>query len=123
MGFAAFKFQLTQLCDTLQNPLVLTWKDASKWRQSRVKEALPLPRFVVQRLEEVVVSNPCEDGLLLCAILAMIWGSLRWSDIQRLSLDSVILDKGVLKGWCRRTKSSVRGMPWAFLTCGLCNQQ
>ena len=123
MDFAAFKFQLTQLCDTLQNPLVLAWKDASKWRQSRVKEALPLPLIVVQGLEEVVVSDPCEGGLLLCAILAMFWGSLRWSDIQRLSLDSVILDKGVLKGWCWRTKSSVRGMPWALLTCGLCNQQ
>ena len=35
MGVAALKFQLRQLCDTLQKPLVL----ASKWRQSRVKKA------------------------------------------------------------------------------------
>ena len=65
MGFAAFKFQLRQLCDTLQKPLVLAWNGASKWRQSHMKKALPLPLVVVQRLEEAVVSDPCEDGLML----------------------------------------------------------
>ena len=56
-----------------------------------MKEALPLPLIVVQRLEKAVVSDPCEDGLMLCIILAMIWGSLQWSDIQRMPLDSVFL--------------------------------
>ena len=54
-----------------------------------MKEALPLPLIVVQRLEEAVVSDPCEDGL--GTILAMTWGSLQWSDIQAMPLDSVIL--------------------------------
>ena len=88
-----------------------------------MKEALPFPLIVVQRLGEAVLNDPCEDGLLLCIILAVVCGSLRWSDIQRLSLGSVVLDKGVLKGWCWRTKSGVRGMPRASLACGLCKQQ
>ena len=56
-----------------------------------MKEALPLALIVVQLLEEAAVSDPCEDGLVLCTFLAMIWGSLQWSDIQRTSLSSVIL--------------------------------
>ncbi|CAE7853523.1 unnamed protein product, partial [Symbiodinium necroappetens] len=90
----------------LENPLVLAWKQADKWHRSRVKEALPLPLIVVQRLEAAVLGEPGEDRLLLCAILAMVWGSLRWSDVQRMALDSVVLDGGALMGWCWRTKSS-----------------
>ena len=96
MGFAAFKFQLSSLTKVLENPLVLAWKQADKWHRSRVKEALPLPLIVVQRLEAAVLGEPGEDRLLLCAILAMVWGSLRWSDVQRIALDSVVLDGGAL---------------------------
>ncbi|OLQ06361.1 hypothetical protein AK812_SmicGene10361 [Symbiodinium microadriaticum] len=119
MGFAAFKFQLSSLTKVLENPLVLAWKQADKWHRSRVKEALPLPLIVVQRLEAAVLGEPGEDRLLLCAILAMVWGSLRWSDVQRMALDSVVLDGGALMGWCWRTKSSVRGMAWAMISSGL----
>ncbi|CAE7484089.1 unnamed protein product, partial [Symbiodinium microadriaticum] len=49
----------------------------------------------------------------------MVWGSLRWSDVQRMALDSVVLDGGALMGWCWRTKSSVRGMAWAMISSGL----
>ena len=119
MGFAAFKFQLSSLTKVLENPLVLAWKQADKWHRLRVKEALPLPLIVVQRLEAAVLGEPGEDRLLLCAILAMVWGSLRWSDVQRMALDSVVLDGGALMGWCWQTKSSVRGMAWAMISSGL----
>ena len=49
----------------------------------------------------------------------MAWASLRWSDMQRLDLASVVLGSDHLAGWCWRTKSSKRGMPWGCLSCGL----
>ena len=93
-------FQLSSLTKVLENPLVLAWKQADKWHRSRVKEALPLPLIVVQRLEAAVLGEPGEDRLLLCAMLAMVWGSLCWSDVQSMALDSVVLDDGALMGWC-----------------------
>ena len=100
MAWDLLLFQLSSLTKVLENPLVLAWKQADKWHRSRVKEALPLPLIVVQRLEAAVLGEPGEDRLLLCAMLAMVWGSLRWSDVQRMALDSVVLDDGALMGWC-----------------------
>ena len=111
LSFAAFKFQLSVLEKLLKCPLVLAWRDAGKWQRDLVKEALPLPLVVVRKLEAAFLDDPGDDLPVLGALLAMIWGSLRWSDIQRLRLSSIVLDDKGLKGWCWRTKSSARGSP------------
>ena len=77
---------------------------------------------VFRRLEAAVLREPGEDRLLLRAILAMVWGSLRWSDVQHI-LDSVVLDDDALMGWCWRIKFSVQRMAWAVTSCGLPSQR
>ena len=74
--------------------------------------------FCLEKLEQVVAGASGDDRILLCAILLMAWGSLRWSDLQRLDLQSITSDATSIRGWCWRTKSSVRGMPWGVLRCG-----
>lgn len=49
----------------------------------------------------------------------MIWGALRFSDAQRLALGSCQIERGILRGWCYRTKTSKDGMPFGVLTLGI----
>ena len=64
-----------------------------------VKEAPPLPLVVLSRLEAAFVNDPGDDVDVLSALLVMVWASLRWSDVQRLRLCSVVLnDDRALKG-------------------------
>ena len=90
LRFAASKFQLEQLAAALSSPLVTAWQNSALWTRQRVKEALPLPLVVLYRLEQAVLQGAGEDSFLLCVILVMAWASLRWSDIQRLELASVV---------------------------------
>ena len=73
-----------------------------KWQPiDLAKEALPLPLFAVAQLEEALQSLEAgaADGWLLGCILLMIWGSLRWSDAQRLQLNTLACDDKSLRGW------------------------
>lgn len=79
---------------------------------------MPVPFSALQRLGEEVARVNGDDKILLCAILFMVWGSLRWSDIQRLDLQSISCDASSVRQWCWRTKSSARGMPWGILRSG-----
>ena len=90
--------------------------------RQRAKEALPLPLVVLFRFEQALAKGVGQDRLLLSVLLVMAWASLRWSDMQRLDLASVVLGSDHLAGWCWRTKSSKRGMPWGCLSCGLLNR-
>ena len=120
MFFAAFKLSLPVLSSLLESPLIQAWKDLGKWNMAAVREAIPLPLDLVRKLERAFLEVEGESRVILGAILLMIWGSLRWSDIQRFDLKSVQLCDGMIKGRCWRTKSSVRGMPWACLSSGCC---
>ena len=118
MTFAAAKLSLESLQTLLREPMIQSWKKGDKWKRSRVKEAVPISFFALEKLEQVVAGASGDDRILLCAILLMAWGSLRWSDLQRLDLQSITSDATSIRGWCWRTKSSVRGMPWGVLRCG-----
>ena len=114
MFFAAFKLSLPVLSSLLESPLIQAWKDLGKWNMAAVREAIPLPLDLVRKLERAFLEVEGESRVILGAILLMIWGSLRWSEIQRLDLKSVQLCDGMIKGRC------VRGMPWACLSSGCC---
>ena len=118
LKFAAYKFQVEQLQSVLESPFVAAWQNSAEWTRQRVKEALPLPLVVLFRFEQALVKGTGEDCLLLSVLLVMAWASLRRSDMQRLDLASVVLGSDHLAGWCWRTKSSKRGMPWGCLSCG-----
>ena len=89
--------------------LVAAWQNSAHRTWQRVKEALLL--WVFFRFEQALVEWAGEDSFLLSVLLVMAWASLRWSDMQRLDLASVVFGSDHLAGWCWRIKSSKRGMP------------
>ena len=117
MQFAAWKLGLDSLQKVLQTPLVAAWKRSSDWHKALPKEAVPLPLSILQHLEAAVAAQS-EDSAFIGGLLLMCWGGLRWSDIQRLTLDSVLCSDGSLRGQCWRTKSRKGGMVWGCLTQG-----
>ena len=119
MSFAAAKLDLSHLQAVLGGPLIEAWKRKDCWRLSRTKEALPLPLESLRLLECAFLDSTPEDSWLLGGLPFMAWAGLRFSDMQRLDLESVVCRDGFIAGWCWRTKNSKRGMPWAFLICGI----
>ena len=119
MTFASAKLELSPLQALLAGPLIEAWKRKDCWRLSRTKEALPLPLDAMRLLERAFLDSTLEDSWLLGGLLFMAWAGLRFSDMQRLDLASINCADGFIAGWCWRTKSSKRGMPWAFLICGI----
>ena len=94
----------------LKGPVVSSWLAAAKWMQTPVKEALPLPLFVMCDLEAALSSAPAEDQWLIGGFLLMVWCSLRFSDVQRLELSSVRIIDSTLRGWCSGLLSSEGGL-------------
>ena len=58
------------------------------------------------------------DGWFLGCILLMTWGSLRWSDAQRLQLNTLACDGKSLRRWSWRSKTAVTGIPFGVSLCG-----
>ena len=119
MTFTAAKLSLSKLWELLALPVITSWKLSSCWSCTRTKEAIPLPLAVVQALEEAFSDTCGEDRWFLGALLVAVWGGLRWSDLQRVDLASLVLWDNAVCGWCWRTKSSKKGMPFALVRCGL----
>ena len=107
----------------LNSSVAVAWCKAGVHRRLR-KEALPLPLCAVSAFEEAVLAdfisgNFNSDTFLLVGFLLMIWGALRFSDIQRVKVEGLEILPGLVRGECWRTKSSVDGMPFGVLTGGV----
>ena len=87
------------------------------------REALPLPLSVVaafeDRVHEDLASHVTQDTFALTCFLMMVWGALRFSDVQRVECGSLQLQDGILRGRCFRTKSARGGMPFGLLCLGI----
>ena len=119
LKFVGHKLGLNQLLDGVHSPAVEAWVSQDKWTCKPLKEALPLPLFVIAKFERAIESCDPDDQWLIGCILLMVWGGLRWSDVQRLQFSSLLLDEGSLRGWCWRTKASSRGMCFGVLVAGV----
>ena len=97
LRFAAHKLGLTGLADSLASPVLESWQASDKWSAVCPKEAYPLPLCVVAKLEIAFLECGNEDAWLLGCMLLMIWGGLRWSDVQRLQLATLTIDKSSLR--------------------------
>ena len=117
LQFGAWKLGLPVLGNLLVSAPGKAWKKGTDWHKSLCREAVPLPVAVVQGLEQAA-SQGSEDSLFLCSMLLMCWCGLRWSDLQRISLDKVSLSDGILRGSCWRTKARRRGMVWGCMSDG-----
>ena len=117
LKFVSSKLGLLELMEGVSCPAVAAWVASGKWEQAPPREAVP-PLFVVAKLE-MALKDSAEDAWLLGAILLMVWGGLRWSDVQRLQFSSLVIDDKSIRGWCWCTKSSKHGMPFGIQTCGV----
>ena len=116
--FTAHKLRLISLLESLDNPLVRSWKSADKWEREPTREAIPLPLAAVCALEQAVVADCAEDTWIICCILLMLHASLRWSDAQRMRVASIVSDGDTIRGWTWRCKTSASGMAWGCLRGG-----
>ena len=94
-------------------------------RQRAREEALPLPLYVVAFFEQAVLQAPpigaehAQDVRLLTAFLLMLWGALRYSDLQRVLVSDLCCEDGVARAACWRIKRSASGMTFGDLTLGI----
>ena len=84
------------------------------------KEALPLLLYHAIQIERklLLASTTESEIMLLGGLLLFMWGSLRFSDGQRVFLDSLEYDGLSLRGVCYQTKTSNQGTPFAVLSSG-----
>ena len=84
------------------------------------KEAFPLLLYHTIQIERKLLMATTTDGeiLLLGGYLLFAWGSLRFSDGQRVHLQSLEYDGLSLRGVCYQTKTSSQGTPFAVLSSG-----
>ena len=82
-----------------------------------------MPLWVVAKLEatlhEALAGTSSEETMVLVVFLCMLWGALRFSDIQRSASRDMCLADGVLRGNAWRTKSSKGGMPFGVICSGI----
>ncbi|CAE7206124.1 unnamed protein product, partial [Symbiodinium natans] len=120
MRFVAWKLELKCLRQSLDCSLVRVWSSRDKWQKGHTREAIPLSLQMVKNLEKACSSAAEDDLWLILCFLLMIFGSLRWSDAQRIDLASVVCDKDCLYGWSWRCKQDAGGMPWGVVCEGVC---
>ena len=84
------------------------------------KEAFPLLLYHAIQIERklLLASTTESEIMLLGGLLLFMWGSLRFSDGQRVFLDSLEYDGLSLRGVCYQTKTSNQGTPFAILSSG-----
>ena len=108
--------------DDLQKPVIVAWTRPSGSTAGIRTEAAPLPLHVLAswelHLAKLRDAKP-NDFYLFCALLIMLWAGLRFSDIQRVSVDEIEIEEGVARYCCWKTKSPSSPMPWRCLTAGV----
>ena len=111
--------ELPCLKDLLGRPLIAAFRTDSEFKDR--KEALPLPLAALCAWERALsdTSCPTQLALLLGGLLLAAHASLRFGDLQRISLDSLSLTASALRGICWATKTSSSGQPFAVTLTGI----
>ena len=109
---------LPMLRDALSSPIIKSYTVPSEVVLRR--EAAPLPLSFVVFLETQILRDQgtAADRLIMGCLLVLVWSSLRWSDATWVSPSSLTIDDDAIRGVANKTKTTTRGMPFAFLTCG-----
>ena len=87
------------------------------------KEAPPLPLWILFHWEKRVLFSQSStyEEIMLGAFLFMTWSSLRFSDVQRLNIESLVLTDVELRGMVWRSKTRSNGHPFGITCSGLCS--
>ena len=88
-------------------------------------ESTPIPLWCVIQWEKRVLTSACPEHMVLFLgfFLVLIWGSLRFSDAQRVDLRSLVYDGENLRGLSWRTKTTHRGQAFGVLAQGLMSKR
>lgn len=116
MGWSSF-------LEELDNAAVSAWC-VTNVRAAR-KEALPLALCTVANLEKAVHTDMACGGSsdlpFLTFFLLLLWGCLRFSDGQRVMVNELVSEFGLVRGSCWKTKTSRSSMPFGVLLLGIFN--
>ena len=84
------------------------------------KEAIPLSLFIITQWERRLLMKECplQEQVVLGGLLCMLWAGLRFSDGQRIHLQSLSWCITALRGSCFQTKTTKSGQPWALQARG-----
>ena len=87
------------------------------------KEAPPLPLWILFHWEKRILFSQSStfEVIMLGAFLFMIWSSLRFSDVQRLNIESLVLTDMELRGMVWRSKTRSNGHPFGITSSGICS--
>ena len=87
------------------------------------KEAPPLPLWILFHWEKRILFSQSStfEVIMLGAFLFMTWSSLRFSDVQRLNIESLVLTEVELRGMVWRSKTRSNGHPFGITSSGLCS--
>ena len=87
------------------------------------KEAPPLPLWILFHWEKRILSPQSStfEVIMLGAFLFMTWSSLRFSDVRRLNIESLVLTDVELRGMVWRSKTRSNGHPFGITCSGLCS--
>ena len=114
MGWSSF-------LEELDNAAVSAWC-VTNVRAAR-KEALPLALYTVANLEKAVHTDMSCGGSpdlpFLTFFLLLLWGCLRFSDGQRVMVNELVSEFGLVRGSCWKTKTSRSSMPFGVLLLGI----
>ena len=108
---------LPVLKEALLSPIVKAYTVPS---EVALRKEAPLPLSFVVFLENQILreQGTAADRLLMGGLLVLIWSSLRWSDATWVSPSSLSIEADTIRGVANKTKTTIRGMPFALLTCG-----
>ena len=87
------------------------------------KEAPPLPLWILFHWEKRILFSQSSifEVIMLGSFLFMTWSSLRFSDVQRLNIESLVLNDVELRGMVWRSKTRSNGHPFGITCSGLCS--
>ena len=87
------------------------------------KEAPPLPLWILFHWEKRILFSQSTtfEIIMLGAFLFMTWSSLRFSDVQRMNIESLVLSDMELRGMVWRSKTRSNGHPFGITSSGLCS--
>ena len=87
------------------------------------KEAPPLPLWILFHWEKRILFSQSStfEVIMLGSFLFMIWSSLRFSDVQRLNIESLVLTDTELRGMVWRSKTRSNGHPFGIASSGICS--
>ena len=87
------------------------------------REAPPLPLWILFQWERRVLYSQSStfEVIMLGSFLFIAWASLRFSDAQRLNVESLVLTDSELRGMVWTSKSRANGHPFGIVSSGICS--